>query len=89
MQGSRNLNRETNIHKKYEWNFNKGGLIENTVEINIYFQGHRERMKIDVIGEQKWSIILEISWLAYYNPEIDWRIGEVKMTRCLEECRKW
>jgi len=27
-------------------------------------------------------------WLACHNPEIDWRTGEVKMTRCLEECSK-
>jgi len=27
-------------------------------------------------------------WLACHNPEIDWRTGEVKMTRCPEECRK-
>jgi len=31
---------------------------------------------------------LEIPWLAHHNPEIDWRMGEVKMTRCLEECGK-
>ena len=29
--------------------FNKEGLIENTVEVNIYYQGHRKRMEIDVI----------------------------------------
>jgi len=29
-------------------------------------------------------------WLACYNPEIDWKIGEVKMTRFPEECgRQW
>ena len=27
-------------------------------------------------------------WLAHHNPEIDWRTGEVKITRCLEECGK-
>jgi len=27
-------------------------------------------------------------WLARHNPEIDWRTGEVKMTRCPEECGK-
>jgi len=27
-------------------------------------------------------------WLACHNPEIDWRTGEVKMTRCLEEYGK-
>ena len=29
---------------------NKEGLIENTVEVNIYYQGHRERTEIDIIG---------------------------------------
>jgi len=32
---------------------NKERPIENTVEVNIYYQGHRERTEIDVIGGQK------------------------------------
>ena len=29
-------------------------------------------------------------WLRHHNPEIDWKIGEVKMTRCPDECgKKW
>jgi len=32
---------------------NKEEPIEHTVEVNIYYQGHRERTKIDVIGGQK------------------------------------
>ena len=29
-------------------------------------------------------------WLVCHNPEINWRTGEVKMTRCPEECgRQW
>jgi len=32
---------------------NKEGPIEYIVEVNIYYQGHRERTKIDVIGGQK------------------------------------
>jgi len=67
---------------------NKEGPIENTVEVNIYYQGHRERTKIDVIRGQKWTVILEMPWLACHNPEIDWRMGEVKMTRRPEECSK-
>ena len=68
--------------------FNKEGPIENTVEVNIYYKGHVERMEIDVIGGQRWLVILEMPWLACHNPEIDWRTGEVKMTRCPEECGK-
>ena len=37
---------------------NKKGLIEHMVEVNIYYQGHKERMEIDVIGGQKWTVIL-------------------------------
>ena len=68
--------------------FNKEEPIEYIIKVNIYYQGHRERMEIDVIRGQKWNMILGILWLAYYNPEIDWKIEEVKMTRCLEECKK-
>ena len=50
---------------------NKEGLIENTMEINIYFQKHRERMEIDIIGGQKWTVILEMPWLVCHNSEID------------------
>jgi len=32
---------------------NKEGPIENTVEVNIYYKGYRERTEIDVIGGQK------------------------------------
>ena len=68
--------------------FNKEESIEHIVEVNIYYQGHRKRLEIDVIGGQKWNIILGILWLACHNPEIDWRIGKVKITRCPEECGK-
>jgi len=68
--------------------FNKEGPIENTVEVNIYYQGYRERTEIDLIRGQKWKVILGMPWLACHNPEINWRTGEVKMTRCPEECGK-
>ena len=64
------------------------GSIVDTVEVEIFFKGHKERTLIDVIGGQKWSVILGMSWLGCHNPEIDWKTGEVKMTRCLDECGK-
>jgi len=76
--------------RNMDGSFNKEGPIEHTVEVNIYYQGHRERIEIDVIGGQKWKIILGMLWLAHHNPEIDWKTGEVKMMRCPEECeRQW
>ena len=72
--------------RNIDGSFNKEGPIENTVEINIYYKGHVKRTEIDVIGGQKWLVILGIPWLACHNPEIDWSIGEVKIMRCPEEC---
>jgi len=68
--------------------------IVDIVEMEIYFKGHKERMLIDmlidVIGGQKWEVILGMPWLACHNLEIDWRTGEVQMMRCPEECgKKW
>ena len=52
---------------------NKEESIEYMVEVNIYYQGYRERTEIDVIKDQKWMVILGMLWLAHHNPEIDWR----------------
>ena len=76
--------------RNVDGSFNKEGPIENTVEVNIYYKGHVEKTEIDVIGGQKWRVILGMPWLEHHNPEIDWKTGEVKMTRCPEECgRQW
>jgi len=36
--------------RNVDGSLNKKGPIEYTVEVNIYYQGHRERKKIDLIG---------------------------------------
>ena len=46
------LERPINV-RNINGSLNKEELIENMVEINIYHQGHRERMEINVIGGQK------------------------------------
>jgi len=90
-QGFKLKRLERPIHvRNIDGPLNKKKPIEYTVEVNIYYQGYRERMEIDMIGEQKWTVILGMPWLAYYNPEINWKTEEVKMTRCSEKCgRQW
>jgi len=64
--------------------------IVDMIEVEIFFKGHKKRTLINVIGGQKWSVILGMPWLECHNPEIDWKTGEVKMTRCPDECgKKW
>ena len=48
----------------------------------MYYKNHVERIKIDVYDLTKANIILEMSQLQVYNPEINWETEEVKMMRC-------
>jgi len=53
------------------------------VEVNVFYKNHVERMRMDVCNLGKTKVILEMPWLQAHNLEINWEIGEVKMTRCL------
>jgi len=54
----------------------------------MFFKGHIERVRINVYSLGKMEVILGMPWLAAYNPEIDWKKGEVKMTHCPPICRR-
>ena len=68
---------------------NSGGSITHEVEVNLYFKGHVERVRMDVCDLGKTEVILGIPWLQAHNPEIDWEKGEVKMTRCPPICGRY
>jgi len=74
--------------RNMDGSLNKEGSNEHIVEVNIYYQGYRKRTEIDIIGGQKWTVILRMLWIICHNPEIDWKTEEIKMTRCPEECGK-
>ena len=72
--------------RKVNGTFNYEGLIEYTVEVELFYRGHKEKTEIYVIRGQKQSVILEIPQLAYHNPKINWK--EVKIMRCPDKCEK-
>jgi len=67
---------------------NSGELVTHEIEVNMYYQGHVERMRLDVCDLGRTEVILGMPWLAAHNPEIDWEKGEVKITRCPLLCGK-
>jgi len=66
---------------------NSAGAITHWVEVNVYYKGYVERMKIDICDLGKTEVILGMPWLQAHNLEINWEMGEVKMTRCPLLCR--
>ena len=65
---------------------NNAGSITHQVEVNVYYKSYVERVRMDVCNLRKTDIILGMLWLQVHNPEINWKIGEVKMTRCPPLC---
>ena len=52
------------------------------IEVNMYYQGHMERVRMDVCELEKMKVILGMPWLVAHNLEINWETEEVIMTRC-------
>ena len=67
---------------------NSGEDITHEVECNVYYKGHRERMRFNVCNLGRTEVILGMLWLAAHNPEIDWEKGKVELTRCPPWCGK-
>jgi len=65
---------------------NSGGAITHQIEVNIYYKNYIKRMRMDICDLGKTEIILGMPWLVAHNSEINWKMGEVKMTRCLPLC---
>ena len=65
---------------------NSRGAITHQVEVNIYYKSHVERMRMYVCDLGKTNVILGMPWLQAHNPEINWEMGEVKITRCPSLC---
>jgi len=67
---------------------NSGDAITHEVEVNMFYKGHVERVRMDVCELGKTDVILGMLWLAAHNPEIDWEKEEVRMMRCPPLCEK-
>ena len=67
---------------------NSTGAIIHQVEVNVYYKDYVERMRMDVCNLEKTNVILGILWLQAHNPEINWEMGKVEMTRCLPLYRR-
>ena len=59
---------------------NEIGKITKAINLVIQYKGHRSRSIFYVSSIGHKAIILGHTWLAEYNPDINWHTGEVKMT---------
>jgi len=88
---SKRMNTQTLSHNILVFNVdsspNEAEQISEVVDVVLHYKTHSERMLLAISGLGKQSLILDYNWLKDHNPRIDWKKGEVKMTRCPLQCK--
>lgn len=65
---------------------NSTGAITYQVKVNVYSKSHVERIRMNICNLGRIKVILGIPQLQVHNLEINQKIGEVKIIRCLPLC---
>jgi hypothetical protein len=65
---------------------NKAGGISEVWDAVLWYHDHSKCVIFAVTGLGQQDIILRLTWLYEHNPEVDWQLNEVKMSRCLNHC---
>ena len=60
--------------------------ITKAIDLVVQYKGHKSWSKFYVSSVGHKAIILGHTWLAEHNPDINWRTGKVKLTRCPDYC---
>jgi len=66
---------------------NEARQISEVVDVLLCYKTHSERMLLAISELGKQSLILGYNWLKDHNPKIDWKKGEVEMTRYPLQCK--
>ena len=61
--------------------------IKETVDLILHYQDHTERATFHVTALGGVPVILGHPWLSQHNPQVNWKTGEVIMSRCPSECQ--
>jgi hypothetical protein len=64
----------------------EAGAILEVVDMTLCYCDHSEQVIFTVMNLRKQNIILGLNWLHEHNLEVDWKLGEVKMSCCPNHC---
>ena len=64
----------------------KNREVTKVVPLEIEINGHKETLEAAVMDLDGMDMFLEYDWLVKHNPEVNWKNGTIKFTRCLGNC---
>ena len=65
----------------------KNREVTKVASLEIEINGHKEQLEAVVMDLNGMDIFLGHNWLVKHNPEVNWKSGIIKFTRCLESCK--
>ena len=64
----------------------KNGEVTKVAPLEVEINGHKETLEAAVTDLDGMDMFLGHDWLVKYNPEVNWRNGIIKFTRCPGDC---
>jgi len=64
----------------------KNGEVTKVVPLEIEINGHKETLEVVVTDLDRTDMFLGHDWLVKHNPEVNWKNGTIKFTRCPGNC---
>ena len=64
----------------------KNGEVTKVASLKIKLNKHKETLKAVVMDLDGTDMFLGHDWLVKHNPEVNWKNGTIKLTRCLGNC---
>ena len=65
----------------------KNGEVTKMVPLEIKINRHKEQLEVAVTDLNRTNMFLGYNWLVKHNPEVNWKNGTIKFTRCPESCK--
>lgn len=66
---------------------NKEGSITHVAVLDMVVGTHVEKVVFTVTDIGPEDVIIGLDWLRKHNPEVDWKEGSLRMSRCPERCQ--
>ena len=64
----------------------KNGEVTKVASLEIKINRHKETLEAAVMDLARTDMFLGYDWLVKHNPEVNWKNGTIKFTRCPGSC---
>ena len=68
--------------KVYSTDRTKNREVTRIAQLEVKINRHKEYLKAAVTDLNSMNIFLGYNWLVKHNPEVNWKYGKIKFTRC-------